>query len=57
MSSISAKKLIWPGQCSRLEDELSFWVGPVVVKFARLFINLGVSIHLFSCAYWRIKVR
>ncbi len=43
--------------CSRLEDEMSFWVGPVIVKFARLFINLGVSIHLFSCAYWRIKVR
>jgi hypothetical protein len=41
---------------SRIEDEMSYWLGPVFVKLLRLFINLTVSVHLFCCAYWRIKV-
>ncbi len=40
----------------RVEDEMAYWLGPVFVKFLRLFINLAISIHLFCCAYWRIKV-
>ena len=40
----------------RLEDEMSYWLGRVPVKFMTLFINLAVSIHLFCCAYWRVKV-
>jgi hypothetical protein len=39
-----------------MEDEMSYWLGPVFVKLLRLFINLTVSVHLFCCAYWRIKV-
>ncbi len=40
----------------RLEDELSYWVGPVLVKLGRLFLNLTVAIHLCCCAFWRVKV-
>ncbi len=40
----------------RIEDEMSYWLGPVFVKMVRLILNLAVSIHLFSCCYWRIKV-
>ena len=40
----------------RLEDELSYWLDPVLVKFVRIFVNLGLAIHLSSCAYWRLKV-
>ncbi len=36
---------------------MSYWLGPVFVKLARLFMNLALAIHLFCCAYWRIKVR
>ncbi len=40
----------------RVEDEMSYWLGPVFVKLVRLLLNLAVSIHLFCCCYWRIKV-
>ena len=40
----------------KIEDELSYWLGPVLAKFIRIFLNLVVSIHLFACAYWRVKV-
>ncbi len=46
----------WCWWSRRLEDEMSYWLGPVFVKLMRLFMNLAISIHLFSCAYWRIKV-
>ena len=35
---------------------MSYWLGPVFSKFLKIFINLMLSIHLFSCAYWRVKV-
>ena len=35
---------------------MSYWLGPVFSKFLRLFVNLVLSIHLFACAYWRVKV-
>jgi ABC-type Zn2+ transport system substrate-binding protein/surface adhesin len=41
----------------RIEDEMSYWMGPTAYKLLRLFLNLVLSIHLFSCAYWRTKVR
>ncbi len=47
----------WLPSYRRVEDELSRWTGPVFVKLARLFINLTLSIHLCSCAYWRVKVQ
>ena len=40
----------------RLEDEMSYWLNPVFIKFMRVFINLAFSIHLSCCAYWRVKV-
>ena len=41
----------------RIEDEMSYWLGPVFAKFLKIFVNLMMSIHFFSCAYWRVKVR
>ena len=39
-----------------IEDELSFWLGPIVVKMLRLHVCLGWCIHFFCCVYWRVKV-
>ncbi len=55
---LGADALCWHWNClgRRVEDEMSYWLGPVFVKLMRLFMNLTISIHLFCCAYWRIKV-
>ncbi len=50
------KKILIYIEIRRFEDEMSYWLGPVFVKFLRLFMNLGISIHFFCCAYWRVKV-
>jgi hypothetical protein len=40
----------------QLEDELSFWFGPVFVKVLRILVTLGLSIHMSCCGFWRVKV-
>ena len=30
--------------------------GPSAVKLVSLLVNVGFSVHLCACAYWRVKV-
>lgn len=35
---------------------MSYYFGPVFIKIFKLNIFLGISIHMFCCAYWRVKI-
>jgi hypothetical protein len=39
-----------------VEDLVAIYVGPAAFKIGRLAIGVAVTVHLFACAYWRIKV-
>ncbi len=40
-----------------MEDLAAIYVGPAAFRFLRLMFGVVVTVHVFACAFWRVKVR
>jgi hypothetical protein len=39
-----------------MEDMVAIYLGPTVFRIGRLLTGVLATVHLFACAYWRVKV-
>jgi hypothetical protein len=41
---------------SSIEDLVAIYVGPASFRIMRLLLGVLVTVHIFACAFWRVKV-
>ena len=39
-----------------MEDVFSYFSGEILYKMLKLFAYASCTVHIFSCAYWRVKI-
>ena len=39
-----------------MEDIFSYFSGEILYKMLKLFAYASCTVHVFSCAYWRVKI-